>query len=241
MRLWNIVVAATLFLAVLSGATLVGFKYGEPKQVVGWLLGLVSLLVGAVVGPVLNYCVKRHHRPVLTGGVEGDKGSLVETVKFTPDEEKRASQIEEALAIEPVTPSLRIKHARLRVVNAGRRDSAVRCRGTLTKIERYNGTTWDELPYHDAGQLIWAYVGTPERELPRNVPAYLDLCFVMNLNQTLILCLNPLPEMYKKIINGEGSYRLHVLLTADNADPVTKVVRMNWSGKYDQLSVEMVE
>jgi hypothetical protein len=200
----------------------------------------VGALLGAVISPVSIYLYRRWNRPVLATSIEVDGGSLLETPVF--DGEDRVAW-EKRLKTDPgakPTFSGKALYARLKVRNKGRRDDAVQCRGTLIRLEKTDSGDRKPLPFTDPIQLSWAGGDLPMIDLPKEIPGYLNLCHLNLKANEMKLCASALPFMYWSLMDDDGIYFFHVLLTAKNADPVTTVViRVTWNKAQAIVTVEM--
>ncbi len=88
---------------------------------------------------------------------------------------------------------------------------------------------------------MWAGVDAVTNDLPRGIPAFLNISNLKLKTNEMELCLAHYPLMYYRLTEeGEGIYFFHVLLTAENADPVkTLVIRLTWNKAQATLAVEM--
>lgn len=209
----------------------------------GWI-GTVSTLAGGVLGAIISpmsiYLYRRRYRPVLTPSVDADGGSILVTPMWDAhDLEDWKKRFETDKSARPVSTG-DAKFARLKVRNTGRKEKAVHCRGTLIGMEKLVNGNRTPLPFPDPEPLVWAGVDAVERELPREIPSFLNICMVNLKTKKADLCIVHYPIMYMNLLDDDGTYFFHILLTADNADPVeTVVVRVTWNKTKDEFNVEM--
>ena len=244
MRNWIIVA-----MLLLANAEVAKAEEAKPTEVkkegpdAGWI-GTVSTVVGTILGaiisPVSIYLYRRRYRPILTPSVEPDGGSILLTpmwdVQDLQDWKKRFEADPNA---RPISTG-NAKYARLKVRNTGRKEKAVHCRGTLVGMEKLVNGKRTALPFPDPEPLIWAGVDSVERELPREIPAFLNICMVNLKTNKADLCVQHYPIMYMSLLDEDGTYFFHILLTADNADPIeTVVVRVTWNKTTSEFNVEM--
>jgi hypothetical protein len=134
--------------------------------------------------------------------------------------------------------------ARVCVRNNGR-SRATNCHATLIKIEKVDGSTRTPVRYHDYLPLTWSNRDSKPIELGPHIPSNLDLCrlilprSVANSDPIRFgLCFDPMPFVYKPLIDNDGGYWLHILLTADEAKPKRFSVRVDCNKAERKVSVD---
>jgi hypothetical protein len=199
-----------------------------------WWQPLLGPLAGGMVGFIASILTlliadwrARRKKPVLKGIVDADNGGLVE-VKMADGATVGAAP----------GPHL-VKHVRLIIRNTGMQ-AAARCRVVLTSIQKWIGNSWAEVGYHDAVELLWAYGWEDkviEKDIVRDIAYFVDVCNANTQKNHLNLALVKVSPRYQDIIDTEGSYLLTMLIAAENADPVTVCMRVNWAKNARNLSI----
>jgi hypothetical protein len=123
-------------------------------------------------------------------------------------------------------------YVRVRVRNEGRR-VAKGCRVFLTGLDEVHpsGTTPTNLP--DALVLGWPGGHDFEpRDIPRGISFYADLVMVSKHIEGWGFCVKEIYANQKHLAQYRGTYRFHVLVTADDADPGQCRVDASYDGDW---------
>jgi hypothetical protein len=106
---------------------------------------------------------------------------------------------------------------------------------SLKEVHQSGVTTPTSL--HDATPLPWAGWDFEPRDLPPSPEAnhYVDLMRVSKHEPGWIICAQQVFADQAKLRRYRGTYRFHVTLTADNAEPATCAVDVNYLGDWHNL------
>jgi len=183
-------------------------------------LALISggaAVIGGLVTGFFRWAVDRFNRPRLTIDYEGGDANLVHV-----DYQSGNTNIANI-------------YIRARVRNQGRR-MARRCRVFLTGLEEVHpsGQT-TQTSYRDSIALPWAGDQFGTRDVPRGVEFYVDILWVSKHDPGWRFLVETLFANYIGLQNYGGTYRFHLLVTADDADPGTCAVDVTYSGNWLNL------
>jgi hypothetical protein len=123
-------------------------------------------------------------------------------------------------------------YVRVRVRNLGRR-VARGCRVFLTGLEEVHpaGTTPTNL--HDA--LVMGWPGGTDfepRDIPHGVSFFADLVMVSKHREGWGFCVRETHANHRRLPEYRGTYRFHVLVAADDADPARCTVDATYDGDW---------
>jgi len=126
-------------------------------------------------------------------------------------------------------------YVRVRARNGGRR-VAKGCRVFLTGLEEVQpaGTRPAEL-FHDSLLLGWPGADFAPRDIPRGVDFYVDVVRVSKHNPDFLFCVKEMFGNQAELGNYRGTYRFHILITAENADPAQCTVDVTYHGDWHNL------
>jgi hypothetical protein len=204
-------------------------------------VGIVGTVVGAIFGAVINplsqYVLRRWNRPILSASVEPDGGSYLTTPTVTDEDYKRYQEEARSNPEAVVNPTGETrKYFMLRICNAGH-ETAVRCRGTLLRVDRVkDGKREQAKEFASPQSLLWSGTDTEEREVLKDIPAFLTICFLRTQAKQVRLAIGPYPWVIDRLFNDDGEFFLHVLLSAGNADAVPVLVRLNWNKAKGEIN-----
>jgi hypothetical protein len=127
-------------------------------------------------------------------------------------------------------------YVRVRVRNMGRRVAKC-CRVFLSKLEEVHpsGQT-TRTAFHDSRQLPWAGFRFGVAELPRGLDFYADIVrFSKQLPGWNISIEGGLFSSEDALKIYSGTYRFHLTVTADNADPATCAVDVTYAQDWKSV------
>jgi hypothetical protein len=163
-------------------------------------------------------------RPKLQVDYEGKDDANKVLVEYTKKEGTQVAEI----------------YIRARVRNAGRR-VAKGCRVFLTSLEEVQqaGKTTPTV-FHDAMQLAWAGGEFVAQDVPNGVEFYADLTHISKLRPGWSFSVKRLFANHEVLKNYKGTYRFHLLATAENASPATIEVDISYNGDWHNLRAVQV-
>jgi hypothetical protein len=123
-------------------------------------------------------------------------------------------------------------YVRVRVLNEGRR-VARGCRVFLTGLEEVHpsGTT-TSTNLHEALVLGWPNRDFEPRDIPRGISFFADLVMVSKHHEGWGFCVKESYANHKRLSEYRGTYRFHVLVAADDADPAQCRVDATYDGDW---------
>jgi len=91
--------------------------------------------------------------------------------------------------------------------------------------------------FHDAKPLAWAGYDFTPRDIPPapNVHLYVDLTSFSKKQSGWIFSVQNLLASQTGLTNYRGTYRFHLIATADNAEPATYAVDVAYEGDWHNL------
>jgi hypothetical protein len=101
--------------------------------------------------------------------------------------------------------------------------------------ESYVNVHLDPLP------LRWAYVGSNPIDIAGGMSFFFDVLRTDNVQNYFAPCADPLPEFWKQQLAIPGTYKLTIMLSADQIAPVTAALLVKWNGKWDEVSASLIE
>lgn len=126
-------------------------------------------------------------------------------------------------------------YVRVGLNNSGKR-VAKGCRVFLTKLEEVHESGTTEAPLHDSLLLGWPG-GTDfsPRDLPKGVDYFADVVFVSKHAPGFRFAVREMYANQLTLGDYRGTYRFHLLLTAENADPVGCKIDVSYAGDWHNL------
>jgi hypothetical protein len=199
---------------------------------------VVAVIVSVLTLIATHFAQKRFFGPhIEVAYLAGEYGQVV-----TEEQEPGKLTFSGGLITGP--PRNPVRYVRLRVRN--KRGNAKGCRGFLTDVERRGPENKFTRVYFDAIPLCWSYLdaaGPQIIDLPKGVDAHLDF-LSLHLQSDMGSMLRPrlwtVPFRYESIFESHGDYRLTVTVTAENADPVSRRLEVDWHGGWKDLEVRML-
>jgi len=125
-------------------------------------------------------------------------------------------------------------YVRARVRNTGKR-VARSCCVFLTSLEEVQPSGTTPTVFHDAMQLAWAGSQFVPRDVPRGVEFYVDILRVSKHSSGWSFSVQKLFANQAKLKDFRGTYRFHLLATADNALPARLAVDVSYNGDWHNL------
>jgi hypothetical protein len=190
---------------------MMGALMTEPTAI---LIGFLGAVTGGLVTGFYHHAHDWFTRPRLSVDYANDDGHFIDF-----------NQMKDGNDISAV-------YVRVRVRNQGRR-IASRTRVFLTGLEevQHSGTTPTRL--RDALVLGWPGGKDYEpRDIPRGVDFYADLVCVSKHSSGWIFRVKETYASHRDLPNYRGTYRFHILATADDADPAQCMVDVTYDGDW---------
>jgi hypothetical protein len=125
-------------------------------------------------------------------------------------------------------------YVRARVRNVGQRP-AMNCRVYLTKLSEVNGKHLGNTVFYDAMPVSWAGWDFDSRVLPKDADFYVDVMRVSKHDPGWMLSVKKLFASHEKLKKYRGTYRFHLLATADNAAAANHTVDVAYDGDWHNL------
>jgi hypothetical protein len=226
------------------------------EKVAGPLVGGLLAIVGGFLSIIAKDWLEKLKRPCLVAAFEPDAGCR----RVRDDRQDTKVWIRLKVKNEARRGKTRLAH----LLHSFFREKppANKCRAVLTRVTKSNINTggYDDLNYHDTIEFVWAYGRMQgqkkpviEKDIVSGVDYYVDLCCGVNpkpVSQSgqqagvqpphLDLTLLHGTKRYKDIINDEGVYRLHILLSAVATPSVAVVVEVNWPKNCHNLGASLI-
>jgi hypothetical protein len=127
-------------------------------------------------------------------------------------------------------------YIRARVRNVGKLP-AQNCRVYLTKLSEVKGEHLDETLLNDAKPNAWAGWDFLPRVVPAGADFYIDVARISKHNRGWMFSIeakNFFASQWK-LKDYVGTYRFHLLATADNAAPIGYAVDVDYDGDWHSL------
>jgi hypothetical protein len=187
---------------------------GRPAMI-GHLELILTALVSGLIGSLIPIVIDWFTRPRLSVDYANDDGHFVDFDQIRRD----------GVDISAV-------YVRVRIENVGRR-VAKGCRVFLTRLEEVLPSETKSTNLHDA--LVLGWPGGKDyspRDIPRDVEFYADVVCVAKRTPNWMFRVQ---QMYAKNLDlpkYRGTYRFHILATADEADPAQCKVDVTYDGDW---------
>ena len=191
------------------------------EQLIG-VIGAGAALLGSIIGGLLTgsfeYFRQKLTKPKLTLDYAGDSANKIES-SF----EINGKQVTEIFV------RARLRNTGLRVA----RD----CRVYLVGIGEVDHTSIHETNFHNSMVLAWP--GWPQdftsRVIPKGIEAYVNVVSVRKNEAGWRFHVNNIFASQQELKNYTGTYRLTLLATADNADPVELKIDVTYNQDWHSL------
>jgi|GEM_PF-3057415 len=185
------------------------------------LVGAAAAIVGGLVSGAYQHCRDYFSRPKLEIDYEGTAANKVEIIS-----EK----------IDGIDPGAIFIRARVR--NTGRR-TAKGTREFLASLQEViSQEQLLQTSFHDAKPLAWAGWDFKPRDIPPapNVHFYVDLTSVLKKQSGWRFSVeNGLFAGQTSLTSYRGTYRFHLIATANNAEPATCAVDVSYDMDWHNL------
>ena len=112
--------------------------------------------------------------------------------------------------------------------------------GDLTGVDEVQGANKFRSLFFDSIPLNWSYLEPYSTiDIPRHVVAHVDVAIARKGEDvdSLAVCLATHPTRYDELLGSPSKYRLTVVVTAENADPITTALFIDWNGHRHALKV----
>ncbi len=117
------------------------------------------------------------------------------------------------------------------------RTTAKSCRVFLTRIERQVESGDYTVLHHDALPLPWAYIGAVTQDIPPKMSFFFDVFQVSECDPRFVPSTTIQPLTWNDQLRDKGKFRLSVLLTGENLEPVQFSISFDWKGSFDDFAV----
>jgi hypothetical protein len=180
------------------------------------VLALVSAIIGAVLVGSYEHWRDWYYRPILQIDYAGPDANKVDGDRW-----KDGKQILEV-------------YIRARIRNIGRLP-AKNCLVYLTDLRavQVSGTT--PTSFHDPSPLGWAGWRFTPRDIPRDIPFYVDIMRVSKETPGWLISVQQLFDNQEKLKYYSGTYRFELTATADNAEPVKFSIDVTYAKDWNGL------
>jgi hypothetical protein len=239
-RLMEPVTAAALLVKTLHDKSVVAAAtplVGESLWTTVLRAGVIPALVGLTVFVIVEFFVRPLMKPRLV--VDFDEtitGCRLDSPAFYPITGQQINAVYIRLKVSNVGWP-KIKHWPV----------AKNARGYLYNVERRNESgVFEPTGFSDVLPLCWAFEGVdtnrqnkPKVEgitLLKGAPDFVDICAAFENDRKLYHCLLYKPVKYNDLFERHGTYRLSIVVTAEDTKPVEKQILIeNWQGDYKAL------
>ena len=126
-------------------------------------------------------------------------------------------------------------YVRVQVHNRGRRTTK-NCRPFLARIERLGHGT-SKTVHQDALPLNWSFTGQRPMDVPPGMYFHVDVLEATEEHAHFVPCVKPIPKFWAGELSVPGTYRLTIMLSAEDIQPKVLSLLVTWTGKPEQLLV----
>jgi hypothetical protein len=182
------------------------------------LIGFAAAVVGGMVTGFYHHARDWWTKPRLSLDYVNDPAHFVDVDRIRPDG-TNASAV----------------WVRVRARNTGRR-TAKGCRIFLVGLEEVHTSGTTSTPLHDSPVLGWpGGKDFAPRDIPRGVDFYADVVHVSKQNSDFLFSVNQILDDAKGLGKYRGTYRFHILITADDADPAQCKIDVTYDGDWNHF------
>jgi len=179
------------------------------------LIGFAAAVVGGLVTGFYHHARDWFTRPRLSLDYANDAAHFVNVNHIRPD-----------------GTDVSAVWVRVRARNTGRR-VAKGCRIFLVGLEEVHPSGTTPTSLHDSPLLGWpGRKDFAPRDIPRGVDFYADVVHVSKHNSDLLFSVNQMFDDAKDLGKYRGTYRFHILITADDADPAQCKIDVTYDGDW---------
>lgn len=181
---------------------------------------LLSFTAGTFSSFLIDYFRRRWSRTSIDVVFEGDAGIIL-----TPD--------------DPKDLDVMAKYIRVRVVNTGRLQYALKLKCFLTTIEKDatgEGVHWTPV-FTVPLQCAWSYHGhTGHMDIPPLLWTYFDVVKTTNRMSFIETQTTWHPMLLEQALTEPGAYRFKFQVSGENLDdPYEGAITINWNGNWIDL------
>jgi hypothetical protein len=137
------------------------------------------------------------------------------------------------------SPTTLDRYARVRVRNGGRTIAKnVRC--MIERIVFYPSGADAQMNDEEVLDLLWVFVHGITCDIPTRSHRFAELCHVSQREGgpvVLKLGARDVPLRFAPLLGGAGMFEFHVLATAENANTISTIIRVQWTGAVNGLTI----
>lgn len=186
------------------------------------IFGAIAAIVGGMLAGGLPLLVSWWRGPVLDIEFED---------RFIADKDYTEKTAEKSALVHR-------RYVIVKLTNRGRA-TATNCRVYLTKIEAVNAGVAKPTYYDGADQLAWPGWRFDARELPPSLRLPVEIVSVDKSNEGWLFMIDAFIPEWESMRTLKGTYRFHLVATADNAKPKSRMIDINYSGDWHHLSATL--
>jgi len=201
---------------------------------IGGAIGFVSAVLAPILVEPLRHWVFGPKLKIEF--IEGDRG-------FKTDTKENVIVNDPQMSETPIHTVTDAYYIRVRVTNTGRQ-IAKQCRAYLVNVEKWNKSTskFEPTIYCDSLQLAWSARGTVEEayrplDLPKLINQFVDIVSTRKIEAKYRIETNPKLKRYAKLFKEHGKFRYTVQVSGDNVKPEFVKVIVDWSGNWENFTV----
>jgi len=130
---------------------------------------------------------------------------------------------------------------RIRVENRSWiRKIAKNCRAYLIGLEKRGLAAGHQVSFTDSIPLLWSYRHVESIDLPRGLPAFVDVLHTAEEGKgRFYFCLGRHePKRYESLRDEQGTFIFRILVAAENVAPKTIGLEFKWSGDWQKFGVK---
>ena len=202
-----------LIVTVLS--TLVGTVWGFLKEhpLIWVSIGAVTLTLAAITGLAMIDGRKRRRRPTAQ----------------TPQIELQEVRVRPAQTGDPTLKTLYVQVLPKCSTPARIED----CRGHLLRVQKWDGARWVPTELNEPLDLIWSLHDSAPRILLPGIDQWLNVFWVSNVHQSMILQTAPVPMAAFSLLNFTDTFRFDIRVTGRDCAPADISLRVRIGNRWD--------
>jgi hypothetical protein len=186
-------------------------------------------LGGGIVSVVAQEIVRWWRRPKLTILFENKSGHFAQTPIDWPNNFQNPAA---------GTTSYQATYVRVKVLNSGR-TTARDCRVYLTRVVRDHPDGSKEIiEDQDSAPLNWSMTlsGYQPIDVPVGINQFVDICHTLSRdNPSKLFPTGFFPHRLRTAWAKPGKFEIALLVTANNVEPVKKIISFEWTGPWDSI------
>lgn len=119
------------------------------------------------------------------------------------------------------------------------RKIAKNCTGYLVGLEKEGLVNGQAVSFTDSIPLAWSYRHVETIDLPRGLPAFVDVLHTAEEGKgRFYFCLGRHePKRYESLRDEQGTFIFKILVAAENVAPKTIRLKFKWSGDWQNFGV----